>query len=90
MTRILGYGLPGLLAYLLFLALQAPASVVTEQFAKQLPGFSVQTVEGAAIDGSAQGVAWRSVRLDRLQWAWRPLALFTGWLEFHLNVDDPE
>ena len=53
MTRILGYGLPGLLAYLLFLALQAPASVVTEQFAKQLPGFSVQTVEGAAIDGSA-------------------------------------
>ena len=90
MTRVLAYGLPGLLAYLLFLALQAPASLVTEQLAKRLPGFSVQTVEGAATDGSTEGVTWRSVRLNRLQWAWQPLALFTGWLEFRLNVDDPE
>ncbi|MCB1777216.1 MAG: type II secretion system protein N [Candidatus Competibacteraceae bacterium] len=90
MTYLLRYGLPGLLAFLLFLLLQAPASLVTEQLAKRLPGFRVQTVEGTATDGSAESVAWRSVRLDRLQWTWRPLALFTGWLEFHLQVDDPE
>ncbi|MCB1920078.1 MAG: type II secretion system protein N [Candidatus Competibacteraceae bacterium] len=90
MKSVLRYGLLGLLAFLLCLLLQAPANLVTEQLAKRLPGFSVQTVEGAAINGAAQGVAWRGVRIDRLQWNWQPLALFTGWLEFHLNIDDPE
>jgi hypothetical protein len=28
--------------------------------------------------------------VDRLAWDWQPLALFTGWLEFHLKIDDPE
>jgi hypothetical protein len=90
MKSVLRYGLLGLLAYLLFLLLQAPANLVTEQWAKRLPGFSVQTVGGAAINGFAQGLAWRGMRIDQLQWNWRPLTLFTGWLEFHLNVDDPE
>lgn len=90
MKNILLYSLLGLLAFLLFLLLLAPANLVIEQFAKRLPGFSVYTVEGTATDGSVQGVSWRGVRIDRLQWDWRPLALLTGWLEFYVNIDDPE
>jgi hypothetical protein len=87
---VLLYGLLGLLAFLLFLALLAPANLVMEQLAKRLPGFSVQTVQGTAIHGLAQGIAWRGVRIDRLQWDWQPLTLLTGWLEFRLNIEDPE
>lgn len=90
MKNIIFYSLLGLFAFLLFLLLLAPANLVMEQFAKRLPSFSVHTVEGAATDGSAQGVSWRGVRIDRLQWDWRPLALLTGWLEFYVNIDDPE
>lgn len=90
MKSVLRYGLLGLLAFLLFLLLSAPATLVTERLAKQLPGFSVQAVTGAATDGSAQGVFWRGVRIDRLHWNWQPLVLLTGWLEFHFNIDDPE
>jgi hypothetical protein len=90
MKSVLRYGLLGLLAFLLFLVLLAPATLITESLAKRLPGFSVQTVEGTATDGVTSGLSWRGVRVDRLVWNWRPLALFTGWLEFHLKIDDPE
>jgi hypothetical protein len=30
------------------------------------------------------------VRVERLTWRWRPLALFAGRLEFDLKTDDPE
>lgn len=90
MKNALPYSLLGLLAFLSFLLLLAPANLVTEQLAKRLPGFSVHTVEGAATDGSVQGLSWRGVRIDRLQWKWQPLALLAGWLEFHVNIDDPE
>ncbi|MCP5158533.1 MAG: type II secretion system protein N [Gammaproteobacteria bacterium] len=90
MNSVLRYGLLGLLAFLLSLLGLAPATLITEQLAERWPSFSVQAVEGAAIDGSARGVSWRGVQIDRLQWNWRPLALLTGWLEFRLQIDDPE
>jgi hypothetical protein len=90
MKSVLRYGLLGLLAFLLSLLLLAPATLITEPLAERLPGFSVQTVEGTATDGVANGLSWRGVRLNRLVWDWRPLALLTGWLEFHLKTDDPE
>ncbi len=90
MKSALRYGLLGLLAFLLFLLLLAPATLITEPLAERLPGFSVQTVEGTTTDGVASGLRWRGVQVDRLVWDWRPLALFTGWLEFHLKIDDPE
>lgn len=90
MKRILGYGLLGVLAFVLSLLLLAPATLVTDQIARRLPGFGVQTVEGLATEGSARGVQWRGVRIDRLNWNWRALALLTGWLEFRLDADDPE
>lgn len=88
--KIVRYGLLGLLAFLLFLLLLAPASLVTDQLSVRLPDFKVQTVEGTATDGAAQGLQWRGVRIDKLGWDWRPLALVTGALKFSLAVDDPE
>ena len=88
--KIFRYGLLGLLAFLLFLLLLAPASLVTDRISERLTGFKVQTVEGAATDGAAQGLQWRGVRIDQLGWDWRPLALATGALKFSLAVDDPD
>lgn len=90
MKRILGYGLLGVLAFLLSLVLLAPAAPVIDRIAARLPGFSVQTVEGLAMEGSARGIQWRGVRIDRLNWNWRASALWTGWLEFQLDANDPE
>lgn len=90
MKRILGYGLLGVLTFVLSLLLLAPAALVTDRIAEHLPGFSVQTVEGLATEGSARGIQWRGVRVDRLNWNWRAPALWTGWLEFRLDADDPE
>lgn len=90
MKNALPYSLLGLLAFLLFLLLLAPANLITEQLAKWLSDFHIHTVEGTATGGSVQGVSWRGVRIDRLEWDWRPLALLAGWLEFHVNIDDPE
>lgn len=90
MKRLLGYGLLGVLAFVLFLLLLAPATLVTDRLAERLPGFSAQTVEGSATEGSARGVQWRGIRIERLTWNWQALALPTGWLEFRLDADDPE
>lgn len=90
MKRFLGYGLVGVLAFMLFLLLLAPATLVTDRLAERLPGFSAQAVEGLATEGSARGVQWRGVRIERLTWNWQALALLTGWLEFRLNIDDPD
>ena len=84
------YALLGLFAFLGFLLLQTPATLVIDLLTERLPGFSAQTVEGSAPGGTAAGVRWRNLQIDQLRWSWRPLALFTGWLEFSLKVDDPE
>ncbi|HAS52575.1 MAG TPA: hypothetical protein DCS21_12875 [Gammaproteobacteria bacterium] len=90
MKNVLRYGVLGLLAFLGFLLLLAPASMVIDPLTEQIRGLNVQTVEGDATDGVASGVSWRGVQIDQLHWDWRPLALSTGWLEFHLKTDDPD
>ncbi len=90
MNRLARYLLLFALAFLLFLLLLAPADFITGPLATRLPGFSVQTVHGSAVAGAADGLRWRSVQVQRLGWAWQPLTLFSGWLEFRLKIDDPE
>jgi hypothetical protein len=84
------YGLLGVLAFLGFLWLQAPATLATDLLTRQLPDFSVRSVAGLATDGSAQGLRWRGVYVERAAWSWRPQALVGGRLEFKLDVEDPE
>ena len=90
MKRLLSYGLLGLLAFLTFLLLQAPATLATDLLARRLPDFSARAVAGLATEGSAQGLRWRGVHVERLAWKWQPQALASGWLEFKLDVDDPD
>lgn len=90
MKRILGYGLLGLLTFLLFLLLLAPAGLVIDLLDERLPDFNAQTVDGTVIKGSAWGASWRDTSIRRLNWDWQPLALLGGWLEFRLDADDPE
>lgn len=90
MKRILGYSLLGLVAFLLFLLLRAPATLVTGQIGARLSDFSVQDVEGTVIEGAMLGARWRGARIERLTWRWYPLALLLARLEFGLNADDPE
>lgn len=90
MKRVLRYSLLGVLAFVMFLLLLAPATLVTDRLAKHLTGFSAQAVEGLATEGYAHGVRWRGVRIERLDWNWQALALLTGWLEFQLDTKGPE
>lgn len=90
MKWFLRYGLLGLLAFLFFLPLLAPAGLMMDLLGKQLMGFSAETIEGSANHGSAQGVRWRDLSIKHLSWDWQPLALLGGWLEFQLDADDPE
>ena len=90
MMRGLSYSLLFLFAFLLFLSLRTPATSATDLLARHLPAFSVQAAAGLATDGAAQGLRWRGVHIERLAWRWRPRALARGWLEFTLDVDDPD
>ncbi|HMQ12197.1 MAG TPA: type II secretion system protein N [Candidatus Competibacter phosphatis] len=90
MKRFLGYGLLGLLAFLLFLLLRAPAGLVVGLFDERLPGLNVQAVDGTVLNGSAWGVSWRDTSIGKLNWNWRPFVLLSGWLEFRLDTDDPD
>lgn len=90
MKPVVGYVLLGLASFLIFLALLAPATLLADQFGQRLSGFSAQAVEGSASRGSMSGVHWHGLRIDRLSWRWRPLALLAGRLEFSLRSDDPE
>lgn len=90
MMRGLSYSLLFLIAFLLFLSLRTPATLATDLLARHMPAFSVQAAAGLATDGSAQGLRWRGVPIERLAWRWRPRALASGWLEFKLDVDDPD
>lgn len=88
MKRLLGYGLVGLIAFLLFLARLAPATLLVDQFSQRLSGFSVQAIEGNAITGTMLGVSWHGTHISRVAWRWQPLSLLTGQMEFQLKVDD--
>ncbi|MBK8182224.1 MAG: type II secretion system protein N [Candidatus Competibacteraceae bacterium] len=90
MKRIRNYTLLGLVAFLFFLLTLAPATLVSEQISARLPGFSMQGVEGSAIQGTILGARWHGIRLERLTWRWRPLTLLMGQLGFSLKIDDPE
>ncbi|MBL8259278.1 MAG: type II secretion system protein N [Candidatus Competibacteraceae bacterium] len=90
MKSIWGYGLLGLAAFLIFLGLLAPATLLVDQFSRRLSGFSAQTVAGSAARGSMSAIDWHGVRIERLSWRWRPQGLLSGRLEFDLKADDPQ
>ncbi len=71
MKNVLRYSVLGLLAFLGSLLLLAPATMVIDPLTEQFRGLTVQTVEGDATDGVANGINWRGVQIDQLNWDWR-------------------
>jgi hypothetical protein len=88
--RLLGYLLFGLVAFAVSLLLQVPASALTDLVAHRLPGFSVDSVQGSALSGTAQGVRFQQVRLHNVTWRLRFWPLLLGRLEFGVTISEPE
>jgi len=77
--------LPGIVAYVLFLAVNAPATWLAAQLQSRAPAVQLAGVRGSLWSGEADRVNVQGVQLQTLHWRWRPLALFTGRLEFALD-----
>ncbi|MGB4948836.1 MAG: type II secretion system protein N [Candidatus Competibacter denitrificans] len=90
MKALWGYSALGIVAFLVFLLLLAPATLVADQIGSRLVGFTVRGVEGRAIAGALSSVRWRDLSIDRLTWRWRPRALLEGRLGINLQTEDPE
>lgn len=91
MRRRLAYILLGLLAYVVFLVLLCPASLLIEQLSQRLPGFSAQSVQGSAVQGAAQSVQLSATaRLETIAWRLRLFPLLLGRLEYDLQLSAPE
>ncbi|MER2527836.1 MAG: type II secretion system protein N [Candidatus Competibacter denitrificans] len=90
MKPLWGYSALGIVAFLVFLLLLAPATLVADQIGSRLAGFTVRGVEGRAIAGALSSVRWRDLSINRLTWRWRPLALLEGRLGINLQTEDPE
>lgn len=90
MKALWGYSALGIVAFLVFLLLLAPATLVADQIGSRLAGFTVRGVEGRAIAGALSSVRWRDLSIGRLTWRWRPLALLEGRLGINLQTEDPE
>jgi general secretion pathway protein N len=86
--RSLGYVLLGLCAYSMFMVLQFPATVL---LAWQPPpsDISIQSVQGLAVQGSAQGLQWHVLRFDTATWKLRFLPLLLGRIELEVDLNDP-
>ena len=91
MRRRLAYILLGLLAYAVFLVLLCPASLLIEQLSQRLPGFSAQSVQGSAVQGTAQSVQLSATaRLETIAWRLRLFPLLLGRIEYDLQLSAPE
>jgi hypothetical protein len=90
MKRLFGYGLLGLLAYVIFLVLLCPATLLTEWVSRQLPGCSVQNAQGSVLAGTAQGLRLSTTQLDSLSWQLCFLPLFRGRVGYYLTLTEPE
>src|SRR5437868_12929 len=81
----------GLAAYLVFLVILAPASIVLAK-ADLPPGVSLEEVRGTLWDGSARATVRNgaaSLALDRVEWHFAASQLFTGRIAFDLRADSP-
>ncbi len=91
MRRWLAYILLGLLAYAVFLVLLCPASLLVDRLSQHLPGFSAQSVQGSAVQGTAQSVQLSATaRLETIAWRLRLFPLLLGRIEYDLQLTAPE
>lgn len=90
MRRASGYVLLGLIAYLVFMVVQFPATTVFGLLADQVPGLTLQQAQGSILRGSAHHLRIQDIEIKSLSWRWRPLGLITGRITYQLTSEDPE
>ena len=88
MIKIVGYVLLALVAYLGFMVAKFPASHVIDQLSRYVPALNVQTVEGTAFSGMAEGLDVRGTELQSLSWRWQPTALLRGQIAYAIDASD--
>ena len=76
----------GVAASLVFLVLSAPAAKLLPYVQPHLAGIKLYGVSGSLWSGQAVRVSAGAVQLDSVNWRLRPLALFTGALEFAVDA----
>lgn len=82
MSSLLRYLAVGIIAYLLFVVVTLPAGYVTPKLQANVPGLVLTNVAGTAFSGHAAQAAWQDIDLGRLEWHFRPTALFRLRLEY--------
>lgn len=85
--RVIAYLLLGLLAYAFFLLWTFPADRAAALLRQQVPQLQLAGVSGTAWSGRAKTVQYQSWRFTRVNWQLKPLALFTGRVEFAIAFD---
>lgn len=89
MRRALGYVLLGLIAYLVFMVIQFPATTLFGLLAQRVPDLTLQQAQGSILQGSAHHLRVQDVEIKSLSWRWRPLDLITGRIKYQLTAEDP-
>lgn len=77
----------GAVAYLLALALGAPAELLRAPLQASLPGLVPGPLAGHPVSGRAEGARLGTARLDGLAWRLRPLGLLAGRVVFEIAID---
>ncbi|NJN46420.1 MAG: type II secretion system protein N, partial [Candidatus Competibacteraceae bacterium] len=89
MKQSWGYVLLGLFAYSVFLIVQAPAAALLTLHPLPWPGISIQSVQGLAIQGSAQGLQLHTLRFDTATWKLRFAPVLLGRIELAVDLNHP-
>ena len=79
----------GVGAYLLIVLTTFPAGSAVKILEAQIPGLSLQAVDGTIFSGQAGQLAYSGQALGRVDWSFRPLALLLGRIEYHVTLDGP-
>jgi hypothetical protein len=87
--RSLSYILLGLFAYGVFMILQLPAAALLAWNPPPWPNMRIQSVQGLAIQGSAQSVQWDTLTFDKATWKLRFAALLLGNIELAVDLYHP-
>ena len=75
----------GAVSYIIFMAMQAPASWVIQRAQQQLPGLAISGVTGSLWRGQASQVNYQDQQIDKASWALNPLTLLQGCLGYHVK-----
>ncbi|UCC56329.1 MAG: type II secretion system protein N [Gammaproteobacteria bacterium] len=89
MSRFWRFLVLGTGAYLLIMVATFPARQAVGFLETQVPGLSVQAVEGTIFSGQAGQLAFDGQVLGQLDWSFRPLALPLGRIEYRITLDGP-